>query len=83
MILCLAIVGGIPAEVMVTNNVKQEQEFEKRWLTEAGFLELTDEMTIDERVAAFFEAKDQYEDIGHEDIDYYIYNNIVPDAIYY
>jgi hypothetical protein len=83
MILCLAIVSGIPAEIMVTENSKKAFEFEDRWLTEAGFLESTEEMSPNEKVAAVFKAKDQYRDVGHEDIDYYIYYNVKPDRIYY
>lgn len=73
MILCLSIQGGLPDKIMLTNRVTEAKEFEKDCLVEADFLKLTDDMTFAEQTRAFLDARDKYEDGGHEDIDYYIY----------
>jgi len=83
MILCLAIVGGIPAETMVTHSAFTAKQFEKHWLEEAGFLEVTDDMSSADITCAFIDAREEYRDIGHEDIDYYIYYGVEPDKAYY
>ena len=79
MILCLAIRAGVTEELILTDNDAKVEDFETRWLTKAGFLNLSTYTTPDEKKQALEIAEKQYFDIGHDEIDFNIYFDVEPE----
>jgi uncharacterized tellurite resistance protein B-like protein len=67
--MCISIHSGVLNESFITESETTVEEFQKRILKENGFL--TDDNTLEEAI-------EEYEKMGHESIDLYVFEDVHP-----